>query len=73
LCSITGHTGCALDHDIHGHCRRHFGHFGTYVVGESCKGLYSPGDSYRGIPGPTPSGPESLWRIPDGARVTFHA
>ena len=59
LCSTTGHTACqicTLDH----RCRL-VGR--TYIVGESCKGLYSPGDETLG--------PASLWRIPDGVRVTY--
>jgi hypothetical protein len=41
-----------------------------YVVGESCRGLYSPEDPGRPLVG---SGIRSLWRIPDGVRVTFDA
>ena len=45
-----------------------------YVVGESCRGLYSQADGAKhyGDPRPPPSdsGPASLWRIPDGVRVT---
>jgi hypothetical protein len=40
------------------------------VVGESCRGLYSPEDPHRPLVG---SGIRSLWRIPDGVRVTFDA
>jgi hypothetical protein len=69
LCSISGHTSCTLDHDVHHHASNCRGHFGrTYVVGESCEGLWSPGDH---MSRPTTSGPGSLWRIPDGVRVTI--
>ena len=68
LCSTSGHTSCGCGKDRY-NCRP-FDR--SYVVGESCKGLYSPeGDSYTGIVGPSVSGPGSLWRIPDGVRVTF--
>jgi hypothetical protein len=64
LCSTSGHTECVL---LSGR---------TYVIGESCKGLYSPAEllyCHGAIPGPATSGPFSLWRIPDGARVTYRA
>ena len=39
---------------------------------ESCKGLYSTETRFiADVPGPTTSGPASLWRIPDGVRVTY--
>ena len=40
----------------------------SFVVGKSCRGLYST--KQEGGP-PSGSGPESLWRIPDGVRVTL--
>jgi hypothetical protein len=68
LCSTTGHTGCQIC-TLHHRCRL-VGR--TYIVGESCKGLYSTATwSFADVPGPTTSGPASLWRIPDGVRVTY--
>ncbi len=42
----------------------------SYIVGKSCRGLYSTRTKQAGGL-PAGSGLESLWRIPDGVRVTF--